>query len=184
MPPPDVTPVPADGADPTPRRRFLHASIWMILGVILGLLTAAYLMAPSPSKKQVQPAVQSPAAAPKRPVAPKKPPAVAPAPTAPAPAPCCNPTPCCTSSSPAAPAPASSVVPPAPPQAVYQQVLSGHPQMYSNDWGTWLVDPNGSFHCPRVDNITVWIGGMEVWVFQVTHPNKGWYRTWAPGCYR
>lgn len=103
-------------------------------------------------------------------------PEVASAPTASAsPAPCCNT--CCTSMAPPA-APAPVVLAPTAPAPA---VLLGQPQTYYNSWGWWLVDPNGSFHCPPVANPTSWTGGMKVLVQRSGSPP---YEAWAPACYR
>ncbi len=94
---------------------------------------------------------------------------------APAPAPCC--TPCCTPplTPSAVPAPTSA------PAVSVPVVIVGQPQTYYNSWGWWLVDPNGSFHCPPVSNPTSWTGGMKI---LVQRPNSPPYETWAPACYR
>lgn len=83
---------------------------------------------------------------------------------------------------PALPAPATPTVAPAPaPQPPAPALLIGQPQAYYNSWGWWLVDPNGSFHCPPVANPTSWTGGMKILVQRSGSPP---YEAWAPACYR
>lgn len=73
-----------------------------------------------------------------------------------------------------------------PPQATSWIIITGEPQTYTNGWGhLWLIDPNGNFQCPRLDYYpTSWTGGQEVWVYHIAHPERDWYTTWAPACYR
>lgn len=183
-PPPPPAPAPAPA--PPARSSMLNAIAWMAFWAFMAflLLFAANLLGYGPAivrfdqvsvvmpqtQHKAQPATppvqHPPVVAPKRPTTPKKPsapPAVVPAPTAPAPVPCCTPTPCCST--------------PAP-----QVVLLGEPQMYQNNWGSWIVDPNGGFHCPEVHSPARWMGGMKVLVQRPDGSPP--YETWAPGCYR
>ena len=84
-----------------------------------------------------------------------------------------------------APAPSPPALPPSPkiltPTLTPQVVLTGQPQTYYNSWGWWLVDPNGSFHCPPMPpNPKSWTGGIKVLVQR----DGVVYETWAPSCYR
>ena len=142
----------------------------MLLGMVLGALLALFLFGTNllgfgtnlghglrsalETQQQTRPAV--------KPTQPEKHLSKAPAP---APAPCCTP-PSCT----------PSILPVPTPEVV----LTGQPQTYYNSWGWWLVDPNGSFHCPPVSNPIAWTGGMKVLVQR----DNVVYETWAPSCYR
>ncbi len=142
----------------------------MVLGAILAiLLFGTNLLGPGNLERLrsvlgTQQQTQQPAVKPMQPAKKPSAPAVTPAPIAPASTPCCTP--------PSQPILTSTPTP--------QVVLTGQPQTYYNSWGWWLVDPNGSFHCPPVFNPTIWTGGMKVLVQR----NGVVYETWAPSCYR
>lgn len=81
--------------------------------------------------------------------------------------------------------PPNTVVPAPPPQATSWLIITGQPQIYTDNWGyQWVIDSNGNFNCPSVDYVTQWVPGYEVWVYHLSHPKRGWYTTWAPACYR
>jgi len=79
-------------------------------------------------------------------------------------------------------------IPPLPPQAQatgWWVIITDQPQSYTDSWGLrWVVDTNGDFYCPWVENPTGHIGGHQMWVFNPNYPEEGWQTKLAPGCYR
>ncbi len=64
-------------------------------------------------------------------------------------------------------------------------VITDQTQSYTDSWGLrWVIDTNGDFYCPWVENPTGWVDGHLMWMFHPDYPKKGWYTKLAPGCYR
>lgn len=148
----------------------------MVLGAILAILIFGTNLLGSGHLEQLRSFLgthqqtQQPAVTAVKPTQPVKRLPKTPAPAAPAP--CCTPQSCTQSSC------TPSILTPAP---MPDLILTGQPQAYYNSWGWWLVDPNGSFHCPPVANPGSWTGGMKI---LVQRPGSPPYETWAPACYR